>query len=119
MNTAKKTKTSKEQRNAEPNNKTADGSYYDGKFETIEYIEHVVGALVKNGLEPKRAYCVGQALKYLSSRLGAKTDTPVELDLQKAENYVHRALWGEWIDPEFLWKPGTPQEGKKRREGAR
>ena len=37
------------------NNQTADGSYYDGKFETIEYIEHVVDALVKNGLEPKRA----------------------------------------------------------------
>lgn len=101
------------------NNKTADGSYYDGKFETIEYIEHVVDSLVKNGLEPKRVYCVGQALKYLSSRLGAKLDTPVELDLQKAENYVHRALWGEWIDPEFLWKPATPQEGKKRRDGAR
>lgn len=101
------------------NNKTADGSYYDGKFETIEYIEHVVDALVKNGLEPKRAYCVGQALKYLSSRLGAKLDTPVELDLQKAENYVHRALWGKWIDPEFLWKPATPQEVKKRRDMAR
>lgn len=86
------------------NNKSADGSYYDGKFETIEYIEYVVDKIVQNGIEPKRAYCIGQALKYLSSRLGAKADTPVELDLQKAENYIHRALWGEWIDPEYLKK---------------
>ena len=86
------------------NNKSADGSYYDGKFETIEYIEYVVGKLVENGIEPKRAFCIGQALKYLSSRMGAKEDAPVELDLQKAENYIHRALWGEWIDPEYLKK---------------
>lgn len=86
------------------NNKSAGGSYYDGKYETIEYIEYVVGKLVENGIEPKRAFCVGQALKYLSSRLGAKSDTPVELDLQKAENYIHRALWGKWIDPEYLKK---------------
>lgn len=86
------------------NNRSAEGSYYDGKFETIEYIEYVVGKLVENGIEPKRAFCIGMALKYLSSRLGAKADTPVELDLQKAENYVHRALWGEWIDPEYLKK---------------
>lgn len=93
------------------NNKRADGSYYDGKFETIEYIEYVVNKLVENGIEPKRAYCVGQALKYLSSRLGAKADAPVELDLQKAENYIHRALWGKWIDPEFL-KTFEKQEQK-------
>lgn len=84
------------------NNKSADGSYYDGKFETIEYIEYVVDKIVKNGVEPKRAYCIGQALKYLSSRLGAKADNPVELDLQKAENYIHRAWTGGWIDPDFL-----------------
>ena len=88
----------------EQNNRSGDGSYYDGKFETIEYIEYVVGKLVENGIDPKRAFCVGQALKYLSSRLGAKADAPVELDLQKAENYIHRALWGEWIDPEYLKK---------------
>lgn len=29
------------------NNKSADGSYYDGKFETIEYIEYVVDKIVK------------------------------------------------------------------------
>ena len=88
----------------EQNNKSADGSYYDGKFETIEYIEYVVGKLVENGIDPKRAFCIGQALKYLSSRLGAKADAPVNLDLQKAENYIHRALWGEWINPEYLKK---------------
>jgi hypothetical protein len=92
------------------NNKRADGSYYDGKFETIEYIEYVVDKIVQNGIEPKRAYCVGQVLKYLSSRLGAKADTPVELDLQKAENYLHRALTGEWINPEFLKKITTQEQ---------
>lgn len=92
------------------NNKSADGSYYDGKFETIEYIEYVVDKIVQNGIEPKRAFCIGQALKYLSSRLGAKSDTPVELDLQKAENYIHRALWSEWIEPEFLKKITTQEQ---------
>lgn len=88
------------------NNKIADGSYYDGNFETIEYIEYVVDKIVQNGIEPRRAYCVGQALKYLSSRLGAKADTPVELDLQKAENYIHRALTGRWINPSFFHRKG-------------
>lgn len=92
------------------NDKSASGSYYHGKYETIKYVEYVVGKLIENGIEPKRAFCVGMALKYLSSRLGAKADTPVELDLQKAENYIHRALWGEWIDPEFLKKITTQEQ---------
>ena len=93
-----------------PNNKSAAGSYYGGEFETIKYMEYIQTRLIENGVEPKRALCVVLALKYLSARLGAKADSPVELDLQKAENYIHRARTGEWIDPEFLT---PPKEGVK------
>ncbi len=95
---------------ATPNNKSAAGSYYDGEFETIKYLEHVHTRLIENGVDPKRALNVTFALKYLSSRLGAKADSPVELDLQKAENYIHRARTRDWIDPEFLT---PPKEGGK------
>ena len=40
--------------------------------------------------------------KYLSPRLGSKSETPIELDLMKAENYIHRARTGKWLDKEFL-----------------
>ena len=76
------------------NNKSADGSYYDGKFETIEYIEYVVGKLVENGIEPKRAFCVGQALKYLSSRLGQKRTLLLSSTCRKLKT-TFTALCGE------------------------
>lgn len=85
------------------NNKNANGSYYDGaEVETIVYLEGMINALIRNGVEPARAYNVVAALKYLSSRLGAKNDTPIELDLLKAENYIHRARTGHWLPKEIL-----------------
>lgn len=85
-----------------PNTQTATGDYYDGKIETIDYLEYMLGVLIKNGMDPARAYDVIAALKYLSPRLGAKDDTPVQVDLMKAENYIHRARTGKWLDKEFL-----------------
>ena len=84
------------------NNLTATGEYYDGKIETIDYLESTMDALVRNGDPARRAYDVVAALKYLSSRLGSKSETPIELDLMKAENYIHRARTGKWLDKEFL-----------------
>ena len=81
---------------------TATGTYYDGKIETIKYLEYIIEALVKNGVEPSKAYNVAMALKYLSSRLGAKD--PVDVELLKAENYIHRARTGEWLPKELLGK---------------
>jgi hypothetical protein len=84
------------------NSQTATGEYYDGKFETIDYLEFLIGALVSNGVPTSRAYDVVAAVKYLSPRLGAKTDQPIELDLMKAENYIHRVRTGKWLGKEFL-----------------
>lgn len=84
------------------NNLTASGTYYDGKYETIDYLEFIVEALVRNGIPASRAYDVVSALKYLSPRLGAKSGNPIELDLMKAENYIHRARTGKWLDKKFL-----------------
>lgn len=84
------------------NCQTATGDYYDGKFETIDYLEYMMVKLLENNVPPERAYDVTCALKYLSPRLGAKADQPIELDLMKAENYIHRARTGKWLDKEFL-----------------
>lgn len=84
------------------NSQTATGDYYDGKFETIDYLEYMMVKLLGNNMAPERAYDVVCALKYLSPRLGAKADQPIELDLMKAENYIHRARTGKWLDKEFL-----------------
>lgn len=84
------------------NCQTATGDYYGGKFETIDYLEYMMVKLLENNVPPERAYDVTCALKYLSPRLGAKADQPIELDLMKAENYIHRARTGKWLDKEFL-----------------
>lgn len=84
------------------NNLTATGTYYDGKIETIEYLEYMSRSLHKNNIDPARAYDIIAALKYLSARLGAKSGCPIEVDLMKAENYIHRARTGKWLDKEFL-----------------
>lgn len=72
--------------------------YKSGGIETIDVIEDFV-SVENRKLTPRQKYDVSQALKYLL-RVGLKG--PSEVDLQKAENYIHRALTGEWIDPEFL-----------------
>ena len=72
--------------------------YKSGRIETIDVIEDFV-SIDNRKLTPRQKYDVSQALKYLL-RVGLKG--PSEVDLQKAENYIHRALTGEWIDPEFL-----------------
>lgn len=84
------------------NSQTATGDYYDGKVETIDYLEYMMAKLLENNVPPERAYDVVCALKYLSPRLGAKSDQPIQLDLMKAENYIHRARTGKWLDKEFL-----------------
>ena len=84
------------------NSQTATGEYYAGKVETIDYLENMMVKLLENNVPPERAYDVVCALKYLSPRLGAKSDQPIQLDLMKAENYIHRARTGKWLDKEFL-----------------
>ena len=75
--------------------------YKGGKTEVIDILEEVVSNPERR-LTPKQRYNIAQALKYLL-RCGLKGGVAlVEVDLQKAENYVHRAMTGEWIDRSFL-----------------
>lgn len=69
------------------------GVHYDFQpvKETIELIEQVVN---RDNLPPSAAYCIGNALKYIL-RAGKKTPDWKE-DISKAENYLHRAIHGEW-----------------------
>jgi len=85
------------------NNKTATGEYYEGtRVETIDFLEEMLTKLLENNIPPERAYDVVCALKYLSARLGSKDDTPYQLDLLKAENYIHRARTGHWFSKDYL-----------------
>lgn len=85
------------------NNKTARGEYYSAAvIETINYLESMMAVLLENNIPPERAYDIVCALKYLSPRLGSKDDTPYKLDLLKAENYIHRARTGRWLDKMYL-----------------
>lgn len=63
--------------------------YTQGRFETIEIIEEIAGGY-DNGYV---AYCVGNAIKYLS-RAPHKHATPVE-DLRKAATYLDFAIKAE------------------------
>lgn len=62
--------------------------YCDGKLETIQKIEAVI-----EGLPAKEASCLANVLKYFD-RAGLKDDA--EQDLDKANNYAHRLVYGEW-----------------------
>lgn len=75
--------------------------YKGGKTEVIDILEEVVSNTERQ-LTPKQRYNIAQALKYLL-RCGLKGGVAlVEVDLQKAENYIHRAMTGSWIDRSFL-----------------
>ena len=63
--------------------------YTQGRFETIEVIEEIAGGY-DNGYV---AYCIGNAIKYLS-RAPHKHATPVE-DLRKAATYLDFAIKAE------------------------
>lgn len=79
-----------------------DPSHYKaGKTEVIDILEEVVSNPERR-LTPQQRYNIAQALKYLL-RCGLKGGVAlVEVDLQKAENYIHRAMTGQWIDRSFL-----------------
>lgn len=74
--------------------KKANGIHYQtGPFkETIELIEDVV---TRENIPRKSAYAIGNAIKYLL-RVGKKQGEDWQDDVEKAENYLHRARTGEW-----------------------
>lgn len=70
------------------------GKHYEiGNIETIRIIECIVG---RDEIPRKPAYAIGNAVKYLL-RCGAKNGERWQDDVAKAENYLHRALTGEWM----------------------
>lgn len=82
--------------------------YKGGKTEVIDILEEVIEN-PKRSLTPKQRYNIAQALKYLlRSGLKGGPET-VEVDLQKAENYIHRAMTGSWIDRSSLDGRGKPR----------
>lgn len=81
-----------------PTSETA-GAYYDiktptNKVEAIDIIEAVVSRIA---LPRPVAYCVCNALKYIL-RVGNKPNASQWEDLAKAENYLHRARTGAWMN---------------------
>jgi Leucine-rich repeat (LRR) protein len=72
--------------------------YKKGSFQTIDVIEEFLDNESRL-LTEKQKYLIGNAIKYLS-RAGLKGSTQEDAitDLKKAENYIHRAITGEWID---------------------
>lgn len=62
--------------------------YCSGKLETINKIETVI-----EGLPAKQASCLANVLKYFD-RAGLKDYA--EQDLDKANNYAHRLVYGNW-----------------------
>ena len=71
------------------------GKHYDiGNIEAIRIIECIVG---RDEIPRKPAYAIGNAVKYLL-RCGAKNGERWQDDVAKAENYLHRARTGEWME---------------------
>lgn len=66
--------------------------YCSGKIETIDKIEAVI-----DGLPAKKAASLANVLKYFD-RAGLKDDTKQDLD--KANNYAHRLVYGKWRNEE-------------------
>lgn len=75
-----------------------DPEHYKGmRVEVIDILEDFVSQ--PSTLSQAQRLDVAQALRYL---LRAGRKGIADIDLQKAENYIHRALTGKWIDREFL-----------------
>lgn len=79
----------------------ADPEHYKGLkhlgIESIAIIEAFME--MDSQLTPAQKYLCATALKYIL-RVGRKDS--VDIDLQKAENYIHRARTGKWIPRERL-----------------
>lgn len=82
-------------KNGVPENGKVAGRHYDFP-ECREAIEVIEMAVSREGVPRKASYCIGNALKYLL-RAGNKPGESWKDDAAKAENYLHRALTGEWM----------------------
>lgn len=74
-----------------------DDHYKKTPFEPITIIEAKERKFAELGLDPNKAGNVCRALKYLL-RAGEKKGEEAEKDIEKAANYIHRAIFGRWVD---------------------
>lgn len=70
------------------------GRHYDLEHPVNESIEIIEMVMRRENIPPESRFSICQALCYLL-RCGVKTDEWAE-DIEKAENYLHRATTGEW-----------------------
>lgn len=90
---------------SEKENKSKGDDYRDtssyhgasGVYEPINVMDYMAKEYVKRGIPADKAMELCLSLKYLL-RLGTKDD--VEKELFKAENFIHRARCGKWMEPE-------------------
>ena len=65
--------------------------------QNIEPIEVIENRIENPGDVPAKAvYSISQAIKYLL-RAGLKSEQPWKKDVEKAINYLTRALTGDWV----------------------
>lgn len=72
----------------------AAGKHYDFPQPVKEAIELIEQLMDRQNIPRRPAFMIGQALRYIM-RCGVKTED-WGADIAKAENYLHRALTGEW-----------------------
>ena len=74
-------------------------NYYKRVIDVTDMLEQVIN---NGNLPPSQAYAVGNAVKCLLG-LGRKDGDGVDVELYKAENYLHRARTGRWIKQEACY----------------
>ena len=73
-----------------------DKHYAEKEIEPILVIEQVMDCVSE--VPAKSRYAMAQAIRYLM-RAGGKVGEDWRKELEKAENYIHRARTGQWINP--------------------
>jgi hypothetical protein len=70
-----------------------DDHYRDSNATAI--IEANMTRMVAAGIDPAVAYDISCVLKY-ALRCGSKKGEPAQRDIEKMNNYAHRAAYGKW-----------------------
>jgi len=78
----------------ENTNMTYDEHYKKEAIQAVDLMEHVIQ---REQIPIKPRSCLYMALKYVW-RAGTKEGEPWEKDLAKAQNWLHRAQTGKWIN---------------------
>ena len=84
----------------QPNIKKSDDHYRDiegsGDVEPIIIREELIARLIKNGVSSEKAMLICDAQKYIS-RASVKSGEDWVKEINKAINYLTRAVTGDWV----------------------